>query len=86
MHLTDKRVVLSNADYPAFCSCHVRDPKVNKTADGYEMVLGARTLDDEGRALLYRANRDLIQWRLDAVFALEHKHGLHVGMSGLDSL
>ncbi|MFR0978498.1 MAG: hypothetical protein ACLSFJ_03360, partial [Holdemania filiformis] len=41
LRFDQKQVILTNADYPDFCSCHVRDPKVNPTADGYEMVLGA---------------------------------------------
>ena len=74
LRFDQKQVVLTNADYPDFCSCHVRDPKVNPTADGYEMILGARTLDDEGCALLYRS-RDLQRWRLDAVLRSAAKMG-----------
>ena len=29
-----KRLLLTNGDYPADCSCHVRDPKVWRTAQG----------------------------------------------------
>ncbi|WP_302557682.1 glycoside hydrolase family 32 protein [Holdemania filiformis] len=74
LRFDQKQVILTNADYPDFCSCHVRDPKVNPTAGGYEMVLGARTLDDEGCALLYRS-RDLQQWQLDAVLRSATKMG-----------
>ena len=38
------------------------------------MVLGARTLDDEGCALLYRSC-DLQQWQLDAVLRSAAKMG-----------
>ncbi|MSA70732.1 glycoside hydrolase family 32 protein [Holdemania massiliensis] len=69
-----KHVVLSNADYPDFCSCHVRDPKVNKIAEGYEMVLGARTLDDEGCVLRY-TSMDLEHWQLNAVLRSQNKMG-----------
>ena len=50
---SDKTALLTNSDYPDYCSCHVRDPKVS-FADGiWRMVLGARTKDDEGMALVY---------------------------------
>ena len=40
---TQKRVVLASDDYPEDLTCHVRDPKVWRDADGrYHMVLGAR--------------------------------------------
>ena len=57
-----KRVLLRNADYPAWCSCHVRDPKVWREADGsLRMLLGARDLDDRGCALVY-ASSDGLSW------------------------
>jgi len=59
--LSDKHVVLRMEDYPAGYSCHIRDPKVWEEKDGYYMVLGARTLSSEGRALLYHS-RDLEKW------------------------
>lgn len=38
-----KRVVLASEDYPSDLTCHVRDPKVWRDADGrYHMALGAR--------------------------------------------
>ena len=46
-----KRVLLRNSDYPDYCSCHVRDPKVWEENGKYHMVLGARTLDDKGCVL-----------------------------------
>ena len=40
---SQKRVVLASEDYPEDLTCHVRDPKVWRDADGrYHMVLGAR--------------------------------------------
>lgn len=48
-------LLLTNADYPAGLTCHVRDPKV-WTQDGmYYMVLGARTLDDRGEILVFES-------------------------------
>ena len=52
----EKQVVLRNSDYPAFCSCHVRDPKVWKQGEYWYMVLGARTKNSEGGVLIYRSN------------------------------
>ena len=54
--LSPKRVLLRNADYPDFLSCHVRDPKLwrEDSAEGsYHMLLGARDLEDHGRLLLF---------------------------------
>lgn len=60
---SEKEVVIRSAEYPQNYSCHIRDPKVWKVADGYQMLLGARTLEDEGRALLYHST-DLKKWTL----------------------
>lgn len=60
--MSEKQVLLRNSDYPDFCSCHVRDPKVWKKDDIWKMVLGARTLDDEGCVLVYESD-DLINWK-----------------------
>ena len=51
--MSSKKVLLRNSDYPDFCSCHVRDPKVWIEDGVYKMVLGARTKDDHGCVLLY---------------------------------
>ncbi len=61
--MSPKRTLLRNKDYPSFCSCHVRDPKVWKSAESacWYMVLGARTIKDEGCVLLY-TSKDLTNW------------------------
>jgi len=51
-----KKVILRNSDYPDYCSCHVRDPKVWKEDGKWHMVLGARTRDDKGCVLLYEGD------------------------------
>lgn len=56
-----KRVLLRNADYPAWCTRHVRDPKVWEQDGALWMVLGARTQDDEGVVLLY-SSTDGVAW------------------------
>lgn len=59
--LGKKDVLLRNADYPAFCSCHVRDPKVWREGGAWWMLLGARDLDDRGLALVLRSD-DGLAW------------------------
>ncbi len=54
--LGEKNVLLRNADYPAFCTCHVRDPKVWREGDAWWMVLGARDEDDRGLVLVLRSD------------------------------
>lgn len=62
--MSEKKVVLRNSDYPGYCSCHVRDPKVWEQDGRYRMVLGARTLDDKGCVLFY-SSRDLECWKFE---------------------
>lgn len=62
INMSTKRVVLKNEDYPGFCSCHVRDPKVWSENGKWNMVLGARTLDDKGCVLFYQSV-DLENWK-----------------------
>lgn len=59
--MSPKKVLLRNSDYPDFCSCHVRDPKVWRENGKWHMVLGARTLEDKGCVLFY-TSLDLINW------------------------
>lgn len=49
-----KKMLLSNEDYPFFCSCHVRDPAVFYEDGARKMALGARTLAGVGCVLFYR--------------------------------
>ncbi len=67
--MSEKTVVLRNQDYPAFCSCHVRDPKLRQADGKYYMVLGARTRDDKGCVLTY-VSADLKAWQYDGQFSL----------------
>ncbi|WP_322154220.1 glycoside hydrolase family 32 protein [Paratractidigestivibacter sp.] len=61
--LGPKETLLRNADYPAWCSCHVRDPKIWEEDGAYRMLLGARTRDDLGMMLVYRSD-DGRAWEL----------------------
>ena len=58
-----KQTLLTNADYPSYCSCHVRDPKIWVEGDLYYMLLGARTMDDLGQMLVYKSGGGLA-WEL----------------------
>lgn len=57
-NFTERKVLLENKDYPANMSCHVRDPKLSWVDGKLYMVLGARTKDSQGCALLYEVNPD----------------------------
>lgn len=60
--LASKECLLHNAEYPAGLSCHVRDPKVWRQDGACYMVLGARTLEDKGEALVF-ASTDKRRWQ-----------------------
>ena len=65
INLATKEVVLTNADYPAYCSCHVRDPKVWEQNGEMHMMLGARTLaDSRGSIICYRSS-DGVTWEME---------------------
>lgn len=71
---TDKKVVIDTDEYPDGFSCHIRDPKVWKQGDSYYMVLGARTINDEGRILVYRSS-DMLKWTLTEIIGSHEKFG-----------
>ncbi len=62
LSLGEKNVLLRNADYPAFCTRHVRDPKVWREDGSWWMLLGARDLDDCGLVLVL-SSKDGLAWR-----------------------
>ncbi len=62
--MSEKKVLLRNSDYPDYCCCHVRDPKVWEQDGKFLMVLGARTVDDKGCVLFY-SSHDLENWEFD---------------------
>lgn len=67
--MSEKKVLLRNQDYPDFCSCHVRDPKIWEENGVYYMVLGARTREDEGCVLIYQSF-DLEEWTYTKSYAI----------------
>ncbi|MBQ9059323.1 MAG: glycoside hydrolase family 32 protein [Atopobiaceae bacterium] len=62
-NFSEKRLVLDNAGYPTYCSCHVRDPKVWQQNGAWHMLLGARTRNDHGAILMY-SSADGLSWEL----------------------
>lgn len=63
IHFSEKQVVIDTDEYPEHYGCHIRDPKVWNENGNYYMVLGGRTLKDEGRILLYHSV-DMKKWSL----------------------
>lgn len=57
----EKKLLLTNKDYPADYTLHIRDPKVFAVENRYYMVLGGRKKNDRGAVLLYES-RDLEKW------------------------
>ena len=74
IHVGAKRRLLASADYPADCSLHVRDPKVWREGERWYMLLGARSLADAGRVLLYRS-ADGLAWELARVLERQPAFG-----------
>lgn len=64
-----KKIVMTNDDYPADMSKHVRDPKIYKVNDSYYMVQGGRNSDSRGCVLLFYS-KDLNNWEwYDTVYS-----------------
>ncbi len=69
-----KQALLRNADYPEYCSCHVRDPKIWREDGCLHMLLGARTRKDVGMMLVYRS-ADGLAWELEGTVTSAQKLG-----------
>ena len=69
-----KQVLLRNSDYPDYCSCHVRDPKIWREDGCLHMLLGARTREDVGMMLVYRSS-DGLAWELEGTVTSAEKLG-----------
>lgn len=61
IHFGERQVLLGPADYPAWCSAHVRDPFVWRQDGAWYMLLGARHVAGYGLCLLYES-ADGIAW------------------------
>ncbi|WP_461197814.1 glycoside hydrolase family 32 protein [Enterococcus sp. N249-2] len=62
-----QEVVIPHDAYPAGFTDHIRDPKVFKRGDMYYMILGARTVDNQGKILIYESE-NLSEWRYRGIF------------------
>lgn len=74
IHFGEKKLLLTNEDYPKDYTCHVRDPKVWKDRDTYHMVLGGRKKDDRG-AILHYVSADKMTWTLKEEITSEEDFG-----------
>lgn len=97
--LDSKQCLLTNRDYPAGLTCHVRDPKVFAYEGRYYMVLGARTLEDKGEVLVLESTDKLrwthintlttpepfgYMWECPDLFCLDRQWYLAVSPQGID--
>ena len=55
VHFTGKTLLMTNEDFPAWVTQHVRDPQWVQQDGKLYMLLGARTQEDEGCALVYES-------------------------------
>lgn len=74
VHIHDKELLMTNADYPEDLTKHVRDPKVWKQDDTYYMVQGARTKENQGIVLLF-SSKDKRNWTYIRRFQTEKPFG-----------
>lgn len=80
VNFSEKKCLMTNADYPEHLTCHVRDPKVvsgesiGQEHDSYYMFLGARTKADTGEVLVYRS-KHMEQWELCNILKSEEPFG-----------
>lgn len=65
----NKRVLMTDEDFPAAMTQHVRDPQVIERDGRLLVLLGARTLADEGCMLVYGLSDDLDRMELEGVLA-----------------
>lgn len=73
-HFGEKKLLLTNQDYPKEYTCHVRDPKVWKEGTSYHMVLGGRKKNDKG-AILHYISEDKRNWTLKEELSLADAFG-----------
>lgn len=71
---SDKECLLKNEDYPKTMSCHVRDPKVFEWNGAFYIVLGARSREDRGCALLYKS-KDLKNFTFEQIIHSKQPFG-----------
>lgn len=95
-----KECLMTNENYPENVTCHVRDPKVWKEKEKLYMILGARTKEEKGIALIYTSedgkNWNLINhistekpfgymWECPDLFPLQDHRILSVSPQGIEA-
>ena len=98
--MSPKKCLMTNADYPSFVTCHVRDPKVWKEDGVYYMVQGAWSKDYKGYVLIFTSEngtdwryRNFLttketfgyMWECPSLFSLNGKQVLSVSPQGVES-
>lgn len=73
-HFSEKQLLMTNDDYPADMSNHIRDPKIFKHGEHYYMALGARDQKGVGMVLLYQSE-DLKRWEYKNRITTPEKFG-----------
>lgn len=71
---TEKKLIMTNEDYPKNMTCHVRDPKVWEENGKFYMVQGARCKGDIGQVLLFESN-DMVNWTVINILKSKEKFG-----------
>lgn len=71
---SEKKLIMTNQDFPKDMSRHVRDPQVVRKNGRYYMILGARDLSDKGSVLLFDSD-DLSEWKYKLRFTTEEAFG-----------
>lgn len=71
---TEKELIMTNSDFPADMSKHVRDPQIMQRNGRYYMLLGARDCMDKGAALLFEST-DLRLWKYILRFTSQKAFG-----------
>lgn len=66
INFEEKKLLLTNKEFPESFTAHVRDPKVWKENDEYFMVLGARGKDDKGYVAIYKSI-NMEKWELYSI-------------------
>lgn len=74
INFENKTLLMVNEDFPKNLSQHVRDPQVFKYDNSYYMVIGARNLDDEGCAIVYKTE-DLKNFKEINILQTDEKFG-----------
>lgn len=71
---SEKKLIMTNQDFPEDMSRHVRDPQIIRKNGRYYMAMGARDLSDKGSVLLFESD-DLLKWNYKLRFTTKETFG-----------